>query len=340
MAHDFSFDFYRIVEAGSAELVPLNPHSIICWHLKGWPNLPTHELPNSLILLSSGSDLNYEIGIWDVTTGIGNWIVVTTGTLTNSVPSVIPFPYRGARLYIRSTSTTTQSTILSLKQQESLVSNGTSNGSGIDTSAISQLVAALGGMFADIIFTTTTSYFDLGAYAITPSFTAAYSTIPNSVFLSDSVGTLPKDVTSTSAAFSSNGTFGSSTFGNVVNFILTATNSIGITKTATCPITWVNRAYWGVASSDPVDVTTLGNSALLLTPTNKITVTAGVGQFIYYASRVNSGLLSFWFNGIQGGFELISTLTATNAYGVSESFYLYKSDLPALTTVELEILPV
>jgi hypothetical protein len=335
MGHDFSFDFYRIIPSGPAESVPLMVHSSMVWKLVGPALLPTQELPNSIILLSSGSDLSYEIGIWDITTGIGNWLVVATGTLTNNVPSVIPFPFRGARIYVRSTGTTVNSTVLSLKQQEYLAPNS----GNLDNSVISQLIALLSGEFTDIIFNTTTSYFDLGRSVVHPTFTAAYSSLPVLAILTDSAGTTPKDVSATSTSFASNGSFVGNAVGDIVNFILTATNSSGTVKIATCPITWLNRTYWGVAAIGLSDPTTLANSALLPSVNNTITVDPSTNQYIYYASRVNSGQLSFWFNGIQGGFSIVDVISVTNLYGISENYYIYMSDLPALTTVKINILP-
>jgi hypothetical protein len=138
MDSDFTFDFFRTISAGSGESQPTTTTSPMVWQLPGFEKLPTHELTNSLMLLSVGSNLAYEIGVWNVTGGANAWIVVATGTLVNGTVTEMPFPFRGSHIYIRSTGVTATDTVLSIKQQEfsSSVINAVALPTGASTAAL------------------------------------------------------------------------------------------------------------------------------------------------------------------------------------------------------------
>ena len=138
MGSEFTFDFYRTVPTGAGESQPSDTSSSIVWHLEGFDKLPTHELTNSLMLLCTGANLAYEIGVWNVTGGADTWIVVATGTLIAGTITEMPFPFRGSHIYIRSTGVTASPIVLYVKQQEfsSSVINAVALPTGASTSAL------------------------------------------------------------------------------------------------------------------------------------------------------------------------------------------------------------
>ena len=118
MGTDFSFDFHRTSVLGLAEAAPADADDFMVWDLPDSLSLPTHELPDSLLLLSVGATINYEIGVWDVTAAPAAWRVVAVGTLTTGVQSVIPFAFRGARIYVRRTNVTGANTVISASHRQ------------------------------------------------------------------------------------------------------------------------------------------------------------------------------------------------------------------------------
>jgi hypothetical protein len=118
MSTDFSFDFHRTIAAGAAEAAPTTTDDNRVWDLQSIVELPSHEIPDSLLLLSVGATIDYEIGVWDVSDIPAVWRVVSTGTATNGTPVVVPFVFRGARIYIRKTNVTGADTVLFANQRQ------------------------------------------------------------------------------------------------------------------------------------------------------------------------------------------------------------------------------
>lgn len=117
MSNHFAFDLHRVLAAGAAEAAPADLDSTLVQTL---PSNPEH-LHDSLLLLAVGSTVNYELGVWDVTTG-GAWRVVASGRLLNGEASIVPFAYQGATVYLRRTSTTAAGLTLYAKQVKSFPS--------------------------------------------------------------------------------------------------------------------------------------------------------------------------------------------------------------------------
>lgn len=124
-------------------------------------------------------------------------------------------------------------------------------------------------------------------------------------------------------------------------YTLTATDERNATATKTTSVSFLNRAYYGVAA-EPESV----NSAFLLGLTNKvltgsrsrsITVNANTGEYIWYAVPTRLGACGFKVGGFDGGFTLASTFSHTNASGYTENYNVYRSDNVSLgnTTVEV-----
>jgi hypothetical protein len=174
---------------------------------------------------------------------------------------------------------------------------------------------------------------ELGATVATPSFTASYASVPdvgaNSVVLTDTDATPPKDVTSTPTSFASSGTFTKLTYGNSITFTLTAHKG-AVTRTAMTTTLWAQKVFWGVSSSggpyNAAFIAGLTNSALATSRATSFTLTPGITDKIYYAFRSAYGTPTFNVGGFDGGFELIaSAVSVTNAHGVTENYDVWRS---------------
>ena len=95
MTVDFSFNFHRVIAAGAAESVPDISNTAVVWDL-----LETTTC--GLILLATRS-MSFEAAFWNPTAE--EWVVVSSGDLVANIPQTIVFPYKGARVYIRKTTT-------------------------------------------------------------------------------------------------------------------------------------------------------------------------------------------------------------------------------------------
>lgn len=181
--------------------------------------------------------------------------------------------------------------------------------------------------------------YEVGQTVATPSFTATYNRSPISAVLTDNDGSAPKNVTSTPTSFNSNTIFTKSTYGAAVIFTLTANEAGGPSKTSNVTYNWLQKRYYGVSNSagpyDAAFITGLSNSGLVSVKSGSVNVTAGSGQYIFYCYRAAYGTATFTVGGFEGGFSLVNTVSVTNAYGFSENYYVYKSDLANLgnTTV-------
>lgn len=118
MGTDFSFDFRRTSPLGAAEAAPADADALIVWDLPDSKTIPTHELPDSLLVLVTGATIAYELAIWDATSSPAAWFVIGTGTLVDGVPTVIPFAYRGARIYLRRTNVTLADVVISVSHRQ------------------------------------------------------------------------------------------------------------------------------------------------------------------------------------------------------------------------------
>lgn len=72
------------------------------------------------------------------------------------------------------------------------------------------------------------------------------------------------------------------------------------------------------------------NGELQLTRNNNFNVTAGVGEYIYYAVPTSYGSCTFTSGGFTGGFKKIKTLSHTNQYGSTTNYDIWKSDYSGL----------
>lgn len=176
---------------------------------------------------------------------------------------------------------------------------------------------------------------EVGQYFTHARFKALYDFSPVSVLLDDNDGNATKDVSATPGAFFSDGYFQKNSFGQTVTFTLTADG-----YTDTFPVKWAQRNYYGTGSAG-------SNSAAFITGLNSdvtdtidalFTVNAGATDKIYFAYRTGYGTPTFYVNGFEGGFTLVSTtISVTNPYGFTENYTLYESDNTGLGITSVEV---
>ena len=103
--------------------------------------------------------------------------------------------------------------------------------------------------------------------------------------------------------------------------------------TATTGVSFAYRAYWGTSTAATLDtagVLGLASSALTTSRARSITVTAGAGQYIYYAIPASFGTPKFVVGGFEGGFSKVATIDHTNASGATASYDIWRSDAVGL----------
>lgn len=93
--------------------------------------------------------------------------------------------------------------------------------------------------------------------------------------------------------------------------------------------------YYG-AAPDLTDVTAL-TSIKSSNKTRQITVDAGEGEYIIYAYPKRLGPVEFWVGQFEGGFDAPVEQELENSYGLTETYYVYKSENADLgeTTVDI-----
>lgn len=94
--------------------------------------------------------------------------------------------------------------------------------------------------------------------------------------------------------------------------------------------------YYGAAPnlSNVTSLTSIKSS----NKTRTITVDAGEGEYIIYAYPKRLGTVEFWVGQFEGGFDAPVEQQITNSYGLTEAYYVYKSENADLgeTTIEIK----
>ena len=92
---------------------------------------------------------------------------------------------------------------------------------------------------------------------------------------------------------------------------MTATDSKAATASKTATLLFLNRVHWGAASVPATYNSTfvlgLSNNALASSRSRTFSVTAGAGQYIYYAIPSSFGTPTFNVGGFDGGFVKVAT---------------------------------
>jgi len=195
------------------------------------------------------------------------------------------------------------------------------------------------------------SLVEVGVILNRPIFTGIYNQNISASQLSDSVGGTPVDVKAgytvlSSPVFPASAPFTNrfymdesytySTYGSSVTFSLTSTavSTIAIpspaTKVTATTVTWAQKMFYGIGAAggnSEAFIEALSNSFLTTSRTTHFEVNPGVSQYIYVAFRSAYGPATFFVDGFEGGFALVSsTISVTNQYGFTENYTLYVSD--------------
>lgn len=178
-------------------------------------------------------------------------------------------------------------------------------------------------------FATSTSTREVGQSAATPAFTASYNRTPTAATLTNNSDAESKNVVGTPTAFASDSTFTKTANNASVTFTLSASED-GEADTATTSIAWRPRVFYGVSAvviDTEAEIEALASSALQSSRAATISVTPGVGEYIYYVIPSSYGTPTFTVGGFAGGFSLVaSAVSVTNAYSVTQNYDVWRSD--------------
>jgi hypothetical protein len=111
------------------------------------------------------------------------------------------------------------------------------------------------------------------------------------------------------------------------------------TSNKSISLEFLNGKYYGISSSttyDDVLISTL-TKVLAKDRMGNITVSAGVGEYIFFAIPSSFGTPTFTVGGFTGGFALVETLNYTNDEGHTEEYCIYKSDNDNLGSTTISI---
>lgn len=109
---------------------------------------------------------------------------------------------------------------------------------------------------------------------------------------------------------------------------LIATDERGAKSEKTTTISFCNGVYYGVGAAQDAYDSAFVRGLTKNLRSNKltsVTVTAGAGEYIFYCLPKRMGTCTFKVGGFEGGFELVATMSFTNASGYTEEYYIYKS---------------
>jgi hypothetical protein len=111
------------------------------------------------------------------------------------------------------------------------------------------------------------------------------------------------------------------------------------TVAASATLHLLPKLYWGNAaepmSYNSAFILSLPNDILASSKSATLNVTAGLSEYVYFALPSSYGTPIFSFNGIIGGFELVDTLSLTNASGHTQNYDIYRSDYSQLGAIEI-----
>jgi hypothetical protein len=183
---------------------------------------------------------------------------------------------------------------------------------------------------------------DLSSFYVSPSIAEKGSEVTR-VELSWSVNKTPTSLTLDGLAIDKNSTsktLNGLSLTTTKTYTLKATDEKGATDTAYAYVRFYNGVYYGVATKpnnyDSAFIKSLERS-LQSSKSNTFIVTAGAGQYIYYALPTSYGTPNFNVGGFDGGFTKVGTIPFTNASGYTENYDIYRSENANLgyTTVKV-----
>lgn len=166
----------------------------------------------------------------------------------------------------------------------------------------------------------------------------------NSVVLSWAANKVPKEVYVDGKSFEATNTditLADLGLTSDKTWTLKVVDDFGASATKQTTLHFYNGVYYG-AAVNPVTIDSVFVRSLQkkLTGTRKgtLTVTAGSGQYIWFAFPVALGEPTFRVGGFEGGFIDMGVISYTNMYGYTEKYKVWKSENTNLgtTTVVIE----
>lgn len=179
---------------------------------------------------------------------------------------------------------------------------------------------------------------EVGDTVSNPQFNATYERPAAAASLEDDEGNPPQDVLGDPNPLTMPFNYNKTANNDSVVFTLSANETGGPTRTDSVTVTWQPRVYWGTGlpgGASEAFIESLANNALAGSRSRTFNVNAAVGDAIYYAYPLSYGAGTFSVNGFVGGFNPPTTVSVTNAFGVTQDYLLYESALTGLgdTTV-------
>ena len=197
--------------------------------------------------------------------------------------------------------------------------------------------------FSILTFAADTPVVEVGATVASPSFTASYENPTTLVELDDDEGTPTKDVTSTPAAFASDGSFQKTANNDSVQFTLDATR-ITLNDTANTSIAWRPRTFWGLGGAallTEAQIEALAGNALDNNFNRTFSVNAaGATDYVWYCfpqSYDPTDAATFQVGVFPGGFQKIGVVSVTNPNGVVQNYACWRSDFPQLGSITVQV---
>ncbi len=180
----------------------------------------------------------------------------------------------------------------------------------------------------------------VGATATTPAFTAAHSSPPTTLLLTNTDNAESKNVQATPTSFTSSQNYTKTANNATVTFVLTGSDGIsGANRSAA--ITWRPDVYWGTGAAGgntEAFIEALAGSALLASRATSFAVSATGSLKTYFAIPASYGTPTFTVGGFSGGFTLVSaTISVTNVNGTVQNYALYESNSPGLGSITVVV---
>lgn len=183
---------------------------------------------------------------------------------------------------------------------------------------------------------------EVGQSVVNPAFTASYAGGPaTSATITDNDGNPALTLSSPFTAGTMPNTYAKTANNAAVSFTLSAYKG-AVNDTAQASYAWRPRCYYGVSSNasgnNEAFIEALASSQLQSSRSASLSVNAGPGEYIYYAYPTAYGAATFTVGGFEGGFNLVSTtISVTNAYGVTQNYTLYRSTNPSLGSTNVVV---
>nr|DAZ77994.1 MAG TPA: hypothetical protein [Caudoviricetes sp.] len=124
------------------------------------------------------------------------------------------------------------------------------------------------------------------------------------------------------------------------SFTLKVTDSKNFTVSKSTSVSFSNGIYYGIGTDQEniTDSFILGLTKSLQNSISKtFTVTAGDGQYVWFAYPKRYGTPKFNVGGFDGGFSKIADMEFTNASGYTETYTIYRSDNSNLGTQTIKV---